>query len=43
MLGSGADPFSLDEIGISIGAGTYKQVANPGEARFRCYNVPPCS
>jgi len=43
-LGSGADPFSLDEVGISIGAGTYEQVANPGEARFHCYNKPPpCS
>ncbi|MBA3455570.1 MAG: hypothetical protein H0T42_20925 [Deltaproteobacteria bacterium] len=34
-------PFSLDDIQIGIGAGTYAPVANPGVARFDCFNVPP--
>ena len=35
-------PFSLDHVSISIGAGTYDTPpASPGQARFRCYNVPP--
>ncbi len=35
------DLFDLDDVVIGIGAGTYEQVTNPGEARFHCYNVPP--
>jgi hypothetical protein len=34
--------LSLDHVQISIGAGTYPVVpATPGQARFRCFNVPP--
>ncbi len=32
---------SYDNVQISIGAGTYASVANPGQATFRCYNKPP--
>lgn len=34
-------PISFDRAEISIGAGTYGNVTSPGQARFRCYNVPP--
>jgi hypothetical protein len=34
-------PFSLDDAQISLGAGTYKAVAGPGRARFRCLNTGP--
>ncbi|HUS29411.1 MAG TPA: hypothetical protein VMZ53_12920 [Kofleriaceae bacterium] len=34
-------PLSLDHVTIALGAGTYKPVGPPGQARFRCYNVPP--
>jgi hypothetical protein len=38
-----ATPFSLDDIQIALGAGTYEPVATPGRARFHCYNVgAPC-
>jgi hypothetical protein len=36
-----ATPFSLDHVEVGIGAGTYLQVSNPGQARFHCFNVPP--
>ncbi len=36
-----ASPFSLDHVAVAIGAGTYKPVTSPGQARFHCYNVPP--
>ena len=35
----GPDPIPLDDVTIDIGAGTYNPVT-PGEAHFRCYNVP---
>jgi hypothetical protein len=34
-------PYSLDEVGVTLGAGTYAPVANPGVARFRNFNLPP--
>lgn len=34
-------PFSLDDVEIALGAGTYQAVTTPGRARFHCYNVPP--
>ncbi len=41
---SGPDPFPLDNINVGLGAGTYVPVADPGQAVFHCYNVPPpCS
>lgn len=39
MRGSEPDPVSLDKVRIAIGAGVYKPVAMPGQARFRCYNL----
>ena len=36
-----AEPWSMDHVQIALGAGTYKQVTSPGQARFHCYNVPP--
>ncbi len=37
-------PFSFDHVKLTLGAGTYEAVANPGRARFRCFNQPPpCS
>lgn len=42
--GSIADPMSFDDIQIALGAGTWQVVANPGRARFHCYNLsPPCT
>jgi len=41
--GSMPDPGSLDDVHPDIGAGTYKNVASPGAAAFRCFNsAPPC-
>jgi len=40
-LGSIPDPEPLDAVRIRFGAGTYMPLANPGQARFDCYNVPP--
>jgi hypothetical protein len=34
-------PLLFDHVIVSIGAGVYQPVASPGQARFRCYNVPP--
>jgi len=34
-------PYSLGDVGVTLGAGTYAPVANPGVARFRCFNSPP--
>jgi hypothetical protein len=43
IRGQGPDPFSLDAVIITIGAGVWKSVANPGQAHFACYNVSaPC-
>jgi hypothetical protein len=36
-----ATPFAMDHVQVALGAGTYKAVASPGQARFHCYNVPP--
>lgn len=33
--------MSYDDVQISIGAGMYASVANPGKATFKCYNKPP--
>jgi len=35
------DPFPLDNLRVSLGAGAYFAIANPGQARFHCFNVPP--
>jgi hypothetical protein len=44
MRGTMADPIPLDDVQIAIGAGTWQDMQSPGQARFRCYNVPPpCS
>jgi hypothetical protein len=34
-------PISLDKVQIALGAGVYKPLTMPGQARFRCYNMPP--
>ena len=39
--GSAADPIPLDDVTVAIGAGTWRDVAAPGRARFHCYNIPP--
>jgi hypothetical protein len=38
------DPIELDNVSITIGAGTYNtDIASPGVAQFRCLNLPaPC-
>jgi hypothetical protein len=37
-------PFPLDAYQITLGAGNYYPIPNPGRARFHCFNVPPpCS
>jgi hypothetical protein len=41
-LSSGSDPASLDDIHPDIGAGTYKNIVNPGSAAFRCFNASSC-
>ncbi len=40
VRGATPAPFSLDALEISFGAGAYKSVASPGQARFQCFNVP---
>jgi hypothetical protein len=40
-LGSIADPAPLESVRVRFGAGSYQNLANPGTARFDCYNVPP--
>ncbi len=37
----GPEPFSFDDVYISLGAGTWMPTPSPGQARFGCYNVPP--
>lgn len=36
-------PFTLDALYLTLTAGTYKPVGDPGTARFRCLNLPPSS
>jgi hypothetical protein len=39
----GPEPFSFDDVYVSLGAGTWMPTPSPGQARFGCYNVsPPC-
>ena len=36
--------FPLDHQQVTLGAGVYKPLPNPGRATFRCFNQPPpCS
>jgi hypothetical protein len=43
VKGSGDVPMSLDSVRIELGAGEENEggVADPGQARFACYDVPP--
>jgi hypothetical protein len=40
--GTAPDPFDLDSVSITLGAGEYRaDVASPGSAAFKCFNLPP--
>jgi hypothetical protein len=43
VQGQGPDPIPLDDVTVLLGAGTYEAIANPGAAKFQCYNVPAAS